>query len=216
MKTAVITGPRQVRIENRPTPHASGDFVVVKITVAPMCTEYKLYRDGYPSDMLGHEAAGEVVDVAQPGRVKVGDRVVVMPQYPCGRCGYCLSGDYIHCQNNIDPLVATGNTTGTATYAQYVLKVDAVRRRGQIAFVAEAGSFTLHISNDLLRKGLVVHGIWHWNLADTPRMLQVIRSCGNLLSRMITHRFPLTRVQEAWELQLTGNCGKVILYPWQE
>lgn len=52
--------------------------------------------------------------------------------------------------------------------------------------MAEAGTFTVHLSNDLLRKGLVVHGVWHWNLADTPRILQVIRSCGTLLDKMIT------------------------------
>lgn len=339
MQVAVVTGRGQATIEERPTPHASGEFVVVKITVAPMCTEYKVYRDGHLTDTLGHEAAGEVVEVAQPGRVKVGDRVVVMPQYPCGACGHCLRGDYVYCENNLDPLRLTGNSAGTATYAQYVLKqdwlliplpddistehgsmaccglgptfgamqrmdvnafdtvlitgagpvglggvinavyrgakvivvepnafrrqlalelgafasidpsdpaalqqilditkgrgvdkcvecagtpeaqrlvVDAVRRRGQVAFVAEAGPFTVHVSNDLLRKGLIVHGIWHWNLADTPRMLQVIRSCGKLLDKLVTHRFPLKRVQEAWELQLTGNCGKVILHPWSE
>ncbi len=339
MQVAVVTAPRQVRLEERPDPHAAGDFVVVKITVAPMCTEYKAYRDGHYWDTFGHEAAGEVVEVAQPGRVKVGDRVVVMPQYPCGKCGYCLAGDYVYCLNNLDPLQATGNVAGTSTYAHYVLKqdwlliplpddistehgsmaccglgptfgamqrlavnafdtllitgagpvglsgvvnavfrgarvivveptafrrelalqlgaiaaldptdpdvleqvfdltggrgvdigvecagtpqaqrllVDAVRRRGQIAFVAEAGDFTVHISDDLLRKGLLVHGIWHWNLADAPLMMQVIRHSKHLLDRMITHRFPLNRVQEAWELQLTGNCGKVILYPWGE
>lgn len=337
MQVAAITGKRQAQLVERETPRAWGDVVVVKIHVTPMCTEYKLYRDGHVTDMLGHEAAGEVVEVAQPGRVKVGDRVVVMPQYPCGTCRYCLAGDYVYCLDNLDILRLTGNSAGTATYAQYILKqdwllipipddmsyehasmaccglgptfgamqrlevnaydtvlitgmgpvglggvvnavyrgakviavephpyrrnlalelgaiaaidpndptameqvlsltdgkgvdkavecagtpeaqrfmIDAVRRRGQVAFVAEAGEFTVHVSNDLLRKGLVVHGIWHWNLADAPRMMQTIRAMGHLLDKMITHRFPLSRVQDAWELQLTGNCGKVLLYPW--
>ncbi|GIV16741.1 MAG: oxidoreductase [Armatimonadota bacterium] len=337
MQVAAITGKRQAQLVERETPHAWGDVVVVRIHVTPMCTEYKLYRDGHSTDVLGHEAAGEVVEVAQPGRVRVGDRVVVMPQYPCGTCRYCLAGDYVYCLNNLDILRLTGNSTGTATYAQYILKQDwllipipddmsyehasmaccglgptfgamqrlevdaydtvlitgmgpvglggvvnavyrgakviavephpyrrnlaldlgavaaidpgdptamqqilsltdgkgvdkavecagtpeaqrfminAVRRRGQVAFVAEAGEFTLHVSNDLLRKGLEVHGIWHWNLADTPRMMQTIRAMGHLLDKMITHRFPLSQVQDAWELQLTGNCGKVLLYPW--
>lgn len=337
MQVATITGKRQAQLVERETPHAWGDVVVVKILVTPMCTEYKLYRDGHATDVLGHEAAGEVVEVAQPGRVKVGDRVVVMPQYPCGTCRYCLAGDYVYCLNNLDILRLTGNSAGTATYAQYILKQDwllipipddmsyehasmaccglgptfgamqrlevdaydtvlitgmgpvglggvvnavyrgakviavephpyrrnlalelgavaaidpndpaamqqilsltdgkgvdkavecagtpeaqrfminAVRRRGRVAFVAEAGEFTVHVSNDLLRKGLEVHGIWHWNLADTPRMMQTIRAMGHLLDKMITHRFPLSQVQDAWDLQLTGNCGKVLLYPW--
>jgi hypothetical protein len=32
---------------------------------------------------------------------------------------------------------------------------------------------------------------------------------------LITHRFPMSRVREAWELQLTGECGKVVLHPWE-
>ena len=43
----------------------------------------------------------------------------------------------------------------------------------------------------------------------------MIRACGELLDRQITHTFPLANVADAWELQLTGECGKVLLHPWQ-
>jgi L-iditol 2-dehydrogenase len=65
-----------------------------------------------------------VVAVAQPGRVKVGDRVVVMPQYPCGRCPLCVTGEYIHCQDAYDFAAFTGSPEGRATMAQYLLKPD--------------------------------------------------------------------------------------------
>ena len=55
---------------------------------------------------------GEVVAVAQPGRVDVGDRVVVMPQYPCGKCQLCLDGDYIHCEETVDFVAFTGGEAG--------------------------------------------------------------------------------------------------------
>ena len=100
-----------------------------------------------------------------------------------------------------------------AAAAQRLL-IDSVRRRGEVAFVGEGGELTLHVSGDMLRKGLTLHGQWHYNLADTPRMMRTIRACGAQLDRLITHRFPMSRVQEAWELQLTGNCGKVLLDPW--
>ena len=32
----------------------------------------------------------------------------------------------------------------------------------------------------------------------------------------ITHRFPLMQLQNAWELQARGECGKVRLKPWEE
>ncbi len=116
MKVAAITGPRQAGLVEVPDPVAAGDFALVKVRAAPMCAEYKSFVAGGKSTCIGHEAAGEVVAVAQAGGVKPGDRVVVMPQYPCGRCDHCLAGEYIYCLNTHAP------SDGTATYAQYLLK----------------------------------------------------------------------------------------------
>ena len=337
MKQVRITGPQQVELVDVPDPKAAGEFVVVKNTAVPMCTEYKAYRGDWTAENLGHEAAGEVVEVAQPGKVNVGDRVVVMPQYPCGVCPLCLAGDYIHCEHNVDPLALTGNASGTATYAQYMIKqdwlcmpipegvsyehasmaccglgptfnalermgatgldtvlvcglgpvglggvinarargarvvgvephpyraalakelgaetvvdpndenalaaimnltggvgvdaavdcsgaaeaqrlmIDAARRRGQVAFVGEAGDLTIHVSRDTIRKGLTLHGAWHYPLGDALKIMQTIQRHGDLLDRLITHTFPMSRVRDAFELQLTGECGKVVLDPW--
>ncbi|MDX1931414.1 MAG: zinc-binding dehydrogenase [Capsulimonadales bacterium] len=337
MRTVRIFDRRTCEIAERPDPMPSGDLVVVKNLVAPMCTEYKSYDAGHASENLGHEAAGEILEVAQPGRVRVGDRVVVMPQYPCGVCSLCVTGDYIHCQSGVDPLRTSGNRTGTATYATHVLKpdwlllpvpddiplehaamaccglgptfgamqrmrvtaldtvlitglgpvglggvvnavfrnarvigveshpyraqlalelgaaavvdpndnpihrireltdgrypsvgidcsgsaaaqrllIDCVRRRGQVTFVGEAGDLTVHVSNDLIRKGLTLHGQWHYNLGEAPALFEVIRRSAARIDRMITHTFPLERVRDAFERQLTGNCGKVLLKPWE-
>ncbi|MEM7332242.1 MAG: zinc-binding dehydrogenase [Chloroflexota bacterium] len=124
MKKAIITGEKQATVIEVEKPKAVADWVVVKILGAPMCTEYKAYQSGNPAHFLGHEAVGEVVEIAKSNRVKVGDRVVVMPQYPCGKCALCLSGDYIHCQNTADFQTFTGGEEGRATMAQYLLKPD--------------------------------------------------------------------------------------------
>lgn len=334
MQVLSIIGKRACTLVERPTPRADGDFVVVKVLAAPLCTEYKAFDAGNCSDCLGHEAAGEVVEVAQPGRVRVGDRVVVMPTFPCGKCPLCVHGDFIFCRSGLDPLAATRNETGAATYAQFLLKqdwllvpipedlsiehaamaccglgptfgamqtmavdgfdtvlitgmgpvglggvingvsrgarviaieshpyranlakrlgatavidpqeadvlaqilaltggvgvdkaidcagvpqaqrllIDATRRRGHVTFVAEASDLTLNVSGDLLRKGLTLHGQWHYNLGDAPRLMQVIRRSRSLLEAFITHTFPLSQAQEAFETQLTGHCGKIVL-----
>jgi threonine dehydrogenase-like Zn-dependent dehydrogenase len=122
MKKAVILGEHQAGIAEVPDPQPKEDWVVVKVHAAPMCTEYKGYVSGGKSEFLGHEAAGEVVAVAQPGKVKEGDRVVVMPQYPCGECHLCVDGEYIHCENAYDFTAFTGAPEGRATMAQYLLK----------------------------------------------------------------------------------------------
>jgi L-iditol 2-dehydrogenase len=124
MKKAVILGERRAGLVEVPVPQAKENWALVKVHATPMCTEYKMFVAGHEAAFLGHEAAGEVVEVAQPGRVKVGDRVVVMPQMPCGVCAWCVAGDYIYCQHTVDTTVFTGSPEGGATYAQYLLKPD--------------------------------------------------------------------------------------------
>ena len=346
MKTVAITGVEKCELVEKRVPTARNEFVVVKVLSATLCTEYSDYADGCqraeytrgeedPS-CLGHEAAGEVVEVARPGKVQVGDRVVVMPGFWCGRCRYCLSGEYIHCQNPVDPHAACGTEAGAAAYAEFCLKQDwlllpipeemsydhasmaccglgpawnamqtmsvsgtdtvlvsglgpvglgtvinavyrgarvigvarnkyrtqlaqdlgaetvldpdkddvvaavhnltgglgasksvetsgqsrymdllmqATRRKGDLAFVGESGDYTIQISDGMIRNGLHLHGIWHWNLGDAPDMLKMISEVGDSLDKVITHHFPISRIEDAWKLQMTGSCGKVMVYP---
>ena len=122
MKKAVIFGDRKAGLVEAPDPRAREDWVVVKVQASAMCTEYKAFVAGREWDHIGHEGAGEVVEVAQPGRVRVGDRVVIMPQYPCGKCPLCIAGDYVYCENNVDLDEFLGTREGTDTFAHYVLK----------------------------------------------------------------------------------------------
>ncbi len=336
MKVLAIEGPRRAALHEVATPQAVADWALVRVTCAPMCTEFKGYREGRVSEGLGHEAVGVVEAVAQDGPVQPGDRVVVMPQYPCGRCTLCLTGDYIHCVDGPDFVARTGGETGWATMAQYLLKpmsllvpiphgvsdehagmaccglgptfsacdrlalsgmdtvlisglgpvglggvinakrrgsrviatdpvpyrrdlaaslgadhvldsgdgvlerirdlchgrgvdkaiecagvvaaqrlcIDALRRRGEMAFVAEAGDLVVRVSQDLIRKGLTLHGVWHYNIGRTLAMMEQIAESGAQLDRLISHRFPMSRAGEAFELQMTGECGKVVLDPW--
>ncbi|MDP6124143.1 MAG: zinc-binding dehydrogenase [Candidatus Latescibacteria bacterium] len=124
MKKVVITGERNAELVDCAEPVAKGNWVVVKVHVAPMCTEYTIFLDGDVSSWVGHEAVGEVVEVAQPGRVAVGDRVVAMPLTGCGVCALCVSGDYIHCQNAPGVEESTGSAEGVATMAHYLVKPD--------------------------------------------------------------------------------------------
>lgn len=337
MKQAVIAGVRHAAAVEVPEPQPVKHWALVKVHAAPLCTEFKGYAAGHANRALGHEACGEVVAVAQPGRVQVGDRVAVMPMLPCGLCRFCLAGDYIHCQNQADYKAFTGGQEFTGTMVQYLLKpdwllpalpaevsydhgamaccglgptfgamqrlavdsfdtvliaglgpvglggvingrfrgsrvigvdsnayraalarelgaaavldptdpavltqlreltggqgvdkaidcagttaarrlcIDGTRRLGQIAFVGEGAEFPVHGSNDLIRKGLTLHGSWHFRMGDMPQIMAVIQRCGAALDRLITHRFPIDRIADAFELQLTGQCGKVLLKPW--
>ncbi len=124
MKRAVILGRNLSGIVEADEPKPKENWVLIKVHAAPLCNEFKGFAAGRRADYLGHEASGEVVEIAQPGRVKVGDRVAVMPGYPCGGCTLCRSGDYIHCENAVDFAAFTGSVEGGATLAQYMLKPD--------------------------------------------------------------------------------------------
>ena len=95
MQVVSITGEKQCELIEKPDPQAKGEFALIRIIAAPMCTEYKFYKSGRIMDGLGHESAGEVAEAGENAGVKPGDRVMVMPLYPCGTCELCREGDYI-------------------------------------------------------------------------------------------------------------------------
>lgn len=119
---ARIVGERQADVVPAQVPGAKDDWVRVKVHASAMCTEYKAWLAGARQEVIGHEGAGEVTAVAQPGRVQVGDRVVVMPQFPCGTCDLCRAGDYIYCEDTVDYAAVHGTQEGRGTFSHYVLK----------------------------------------------------------------------------------------------
>ena len=86
----------------------------------------------------------------------------------------------------------------------------AARRKGQVSIVGGSGDFTVNGVGDFISKGLSVRGAWHWNLGAASRMMKVIKGSGEQIGKAITHSFPLGKVREAWELQLTGQCVKIL------
>ena len=339
MKKAVVSGVRKAEFVECPTPKAVGNWALVKIHATPMCTEYKSFVAGSKTSYLGHEAAGEVVEVVQPsGKIKVGDRVVVMPTYPCGVCEYCVSGNYIHCRHLLDPTGYSGQTEGWATYAQYILKpdwllpkipdgleydvaalaccalgpsfnamhtanvsafdtvliaglgpvgmgavvnasyrgariivlekapwrvelarkmgvtmavnpdnpdcvkeiraftedrgvdcaidcsgvpqaqrvcIESLRRMGSMCFVGETSDkVTIEASADMIRNGIKLIGIWHYNLNLFPRLMDVAQN-SPLIDLLISHRLPMSGIQRAMELSASPEHAKIILHPWE-
>lgn len=122
MKQATVSGERQVAFVDLPDPEPKADWALVKVNASALCTEYKAYLAGRKLPIMGHEGVGEVVAVAQPGPVEVGDRVVILPQYPCGKCALCMAGDYVYCEDNYDYKAFNGSLSGSGTFAHYTLK----------------------------------------------------------------------------------------------
>lgn len=109
MRVVSLPRPGAVELIEKPLPRIARDYALVRIVVAPMCNEHLAYRDWdfrdrNRPDSLGHEVAGEVVEVGRDSRFQPGDRVVALSGYPCGRCEMCERGAYAHCEDTENPL----------------------------------------------------------------------------------------------------------------
>jgi threonine dehydrogenase-like Zn-dependent dehydrogenase len=96
------------------------------------------------------------------------------------------------------------------------LCIDATRTNGQVCFVAESNTpLPITVSPDMIRKGLTLIGQWHYSLNDFDQMMHIIRESGDLLDILISHRFPMSQVQNALALSASHECGKIVLDPWK-
>jgi 2-desacetyl-2-hydroxyethyl bacteriochlorophyllide A dehydrogenase len=102
VRAAVLTGIRQVRLEERPEPQARPGWVVVRVESASICGTDSHQYDGrvdtpFPR-VPGHDFAGRVEAVGDgvDGSL-VGTPVAVKPSLPCGECADCSAGRLADC-----------------------------------------------------------------------------------------------------------------------
>jgi len=101
---------RDVRIEEIPVPDIGPDELLMKVYASGICGSdvMEWYRLDRAPLILGHEVAGQVIEVGESIiRYKAGDRVAIAHHVPCNTCYYCLSGNPTVCdtlrRTNIDP-----------------------------------------------------------------------------------------------------------------
>jgi threonine dehydrogenase-like Zn-dependent dehydrogenase len=105
MRTAVITGPGEVVVEERDDPTLPGpDGAVVRVSRAAICgSDLHFYDNDIPMFPVaaGHEAIGTVVEAGpEVSSVSVGDKVLVASVAGCGHCTGCLeTRDPIRCES---------------------------------------------------------------------------------------------------------------------
>jgi L-iditol 2-dehydrogenase len=110
MQVAIYHNNRDVRLEEIPTPRIGPGELLVKVLASGICGSdvMEWYRIKKAPRVLGHEIAGEIVEVGQGvDQYKVGDRVFVSHHVPCNTCRHCLNGFHTLCDTlrstNFDP-----------------------------------------------------------------------------------------------------------------
>lgn len=95
-------GPEVLVYGDHPDPSPTDTQVVVAVKACGVCGHDSADRAGLAHvplpAVLGHEIAGDVVEVGQAVRgFAVGDRVACKQFHTCGRCLPCRSGDELSC-----------------------------------------------------------------------------------------------------------------------
>jgi L-iditol 2-dehydrogenase len=110
MRVAMYYSNNDVRLEEMPVPKTGPGEIRVKVIASGICGSDVLewYRIKKAPRVLGHEIAGEIVEVGEGvERFNRGDRVFVSHHVPCNTCWYCLHGNHTVCETlhttNFDP-----------------------------------------------------------------------------------------------------------------
>ena len=106
MKAAVLEELNKMVVKEVPKPEITDDEILVRVKACAICgSDIRIFHFGNDRVntpcIIGHEVAGEVAEVG--GNVKnwkVGDRVAIGADIPCGECKFCKAGFSNNCMTN--------------------------------------------------------------------------------------------------------------------
>jgi L-iditol 2-dehydrogenase len=127
MKALLLTDTKRLEIVDLPTPDVTAEDVLVRVHACGICGSDVHGYDGssgrrIPPLVMGHEAAGTVVEVgAQVGEFQPGDRVTFDSTISCGHCHYCSAGRINLCDRRMVLGVSCGDYRRHGAFAEYVV-----------------------------------------------------------------------------------------------
>jgi threonine dehydrogenase-like Zn-dependent dehydrogenase len=88
---------------------------------------------------------------------------------------------------------------------------DALDQRGVFVCVGHGEGLNLTISPDMIAPERSVLGSEYFSFGELPANLEMLQSNFDYLRPIITHRYPASAIQEAFETFFAGSTGKVII-----
>lgn len=101
MRVAMYYNNRDIRLEEMPVPGIGPGEILMRVHASGICGSdlMEWYRLPKAPLVLGHEVAGEVVEIGQGvEEFRLGDRIIATHHVPCNTCYYCLRGNHSACR----------------------------------------------------------------------------------------------------------------------
>lgn len=87
--------------------------------------------------------------------------------------------------------------------------IQAARKWGKIVFLGEGGTVEFQPSRDIIHDQKTIYGSWVTNIWRMEELVERLVRWNLKPETLITHRFKLENVDEAYSLMASGKCGKV-------
>jgi len=97
----------------------------------------------------------------------------------------------------------------SAHHAARATAVRATRKWGRIVLIGEGGKMELNPSPDLIHDQKAVFGSWVTSIWKMEELVERLVRWNLHPADLITHRFPIDKVADAYALMASGKCGKV-------
>ncbi len=143
MKAARLYGIEDIRVEKIPVPRIGDDEVLLRVKASFICgTDVRFFKSGKPGGsneplVAGHEIAGIIEEAgSKVSEYQVGQRVGVAPNYGCGVCDICISGNTQMCKQS----EALGVSVDGG-FAEFMRVPAAAVRQGNITPIGDSVSF---------------------------------------------------------------------------
>ncbi|GAA1120265.1 zinc-binding dehydrogenase [Kribbella jejuensis] len=89
--------------------------------------------------------------------------------------------------------------------------LDIISKRGALICVGHGEGLTLNVSDDLISPEHAVLGSEYFRYDELPGNLALLSEHQELISQVISHRFPVADIAEAFRLFMSGETGKVVV-----
>jgi len=104
------------------------------------------------------------------------------------------------CEKTVD---CSGHTLGRQ------LAIRATRKWGKMVMIGEGGTVEFNPSPDIIHEQKTIYGSWVTNIWRMEELVERLVRWGIHPEDLVTHRFTLDKVADAYDLMDKGKCGKV-------